>query len=931
MVRAPLHRRAAAGAALTLALSGAIAVGTTIPAADAATVSGLLPPSSGILPGPSPSGDGANDGWGPCVPDPDPDAAGNCQGWSDDKSGTINGTDDAPNVIVGSDFAATGTAAETEGLLVVDGDASFDKGYNVGWAIGSGVIPADRADWLIVGGDATVTPAGSQVQVGTTIAPYRTGDIRVGGTHNFRDAAVASSTQWGQLGAGVDTGNQDPPTQFQNAVYSDTSVLADDHYDDLFGADGTMATYSQQCYAPLSDPGVTTAENQGGTLAVTHGTVAASGGTLTLTGPGTGDLVVFDLPATIGSATSPVSVDVTGIPTTATILLNAAAGGSVAQFVSNITVDGEPNPAPTWRDQILYNYPNATSVRLGGPVQLPGSILMGQPGSTLTVGVAGTNGRIYTPGTLVNDGGAGVGASTGTENHAYQFTGELGCAALVPATFSIQKAITGDGADAVPADTEFTVDWTVTGPSDSPDLNRTGTLTVLADGTPANGPTDLADGDEVTFSEPTLPTVPGIDWGTPSITPNPVRLGGDSTVSAVTVTNTATLQRGGFTIRKVVSDDSDPGASTTTFTGSWTCDAPDAQGDDSGTWSLEDGGTVAFDGFPTGTTCSVSEDRPDDDNGTWSSSVDPAGDFTITEGTSATRVVTVTNTFTSTVGGFQVEKIVQGDAGATVDEFTIDWSCDQPNADGLSSGSVTLRAGDESDPITGFPVGTTCTISEPTVDDATGTWEASISPATVTIGSEDTTQVAAVTVTNTFTAARGGFTIQKEVTGDPGASTTSFDIAWQCSVENVDGDGSGAVHLADGETATIVGFPVGTTCAVTEETPTDDNGTWRTPAVDPGEITVAEGDAATQVVTVTNTFVAPTPTPTPSETTQAPTTAAPSTTTPAPAPTSVVTTPDTGGGGLATTGFDILTVAAIGAFLVALGLAAILIGRRRHG
>ncbi|GMA26079.1 hypothetical protein GCM10025864_38380 [Luteimicrobium album] len=621
MIHATLRRRVAAGAALALVLSGALAVVTVLPTADAATVSGLLPPSSGILPGPSPSGDGANDGWGPCVPTPNPDEAGNCQGWSDDKTGNINGTDDAPNVIVGGDFSVTGTAAETEGLLVVNGDASFDKSYNVGWAIGSGVIPANRSDWLIVGGDATVTPSTSAVQVGTNVSPIRTGDIRVGGAHNFRDAAVPSSTQWGQLGGAVDTANQTTPTQFQNAVYDDAeTVLADDHYDDLFGDDGTMATYSQQCYAPLSDPDVTTAENLGGTLSVTHGTVTLTGSTLTLTGPGSGDLVVFDLPATIGSAGTPATVDVSGIPTAATILLNTAAGGAVAQFVSDITVDDGPNQAPTWRDQVLFNYPNATSVRLGGPVQLPGSILMGQPGSTLTVGVAGTNGRVYTPGNMVNDGGAGAGVGTGTENHAYAFTGRLGCAAIVPGTFSVAKDLTGDGAGSVPDDTAFTVHWAVTGPADSPNLGDDGDLTVLADGTPVDGP-ELAQGDQVTLSEPSFPDVDGIDWGTPTISPNPVTIGGENSVTAVTVTNTATLQRGGFTIRKAVTGDD--GASTTGFDISWQCSAENLDGDDSGTVHLAGGGSETITGFPVGTTCTFTEPAPDDDNGTWASDVDP--------------------------------------------------------------------------------------------------------------------------------------------------------------------------------------------------------------------------------------------------------------------------------------------------------------------
>ncbi|WP_036950334.1 DUF5979 domain-containing protein [Luteimicrobium xylanilyticum] len=1137
-------------------MSGALAVVTVLPTADAAPAD-LLPPASGILPGPAAGGDDPGS-WGPCVPDPD--ATDNCQGWLIPPGQIVTsfpGTDDGPSVVVGGDFTADLGSAETEGLLVVNGDALFNKSYNVGVAGGgTGVVPAHRADMLVVGGDGTVVnpsldpqagggPATVGIGLTTTDGTSRFGDIHVGGTWNFRDPSYteASNPGFGRLGD-IDSANQSPPAvEQQNVIDHDTSVLEDDHYTDLFGADGKMARYSQQCYAELStDTTATTVTNEGGTLTLEHGTVTESGSDVTLTSDGTGQLVEFSLPPTLGARGTPVNLHFVGVADGATVLVNTLSTGTVSQFIGDVywgsgTSDDLKARALTIGNHILWNYPFTTDLTLGGATQFPGSILVGETTSTTSVGFSGTNGRIYTPGDLVHSGAAT--STSGDELHTYPFTGALGCLRAVPGTFSVQKAITGEGASTVPDDTAFTAHWEVTGPSDSPDLGRSGDLTFLADGTPVAGPTDLQEGDEVTISEVTPPDVPGVDWSTPTFSPNPVTIGGENTVQAVTVTNTATLQRGGFTIDKTVAGDSgastttfdigwqcsaenldgddsgtvhltgggsetitgfpvgttctftepapdddhgtwasavdptslvieegdgtsqvvtvmntfthavggftirktvtgDPGASTTTFTGTWTCDAPnadgrssgtwslsdggrlgldgfptgttcsvaedtptddngtwtssidpsgpftitegdasarvvtvtntfthavggfsivktvtgddgastttftgrwtcdaaDAQGDSSGTWSLEDGGTVAFDGFPTGTTCSVTEDRPTDDNGTWSSSIEPEGDFVITEGTSATQVVRVTNTFTSTVGGFQVSKLVRGDDGASVDTFTIDWSCDQPNADGRSSGSVTLHAGDESDPITGFPVGTTCTITEPAVDDPSGTWAATITPATVTIGSEGTSEIAAVTVTNTFTASRGGFTIQKEVTGDPGASTTSFAIDWRCSAANADGDDSGTVRLTDGDTATITGFPVGTTCRVTEDTPSDDNGTWRTPTIDPGEVTIAEDDGTTQVVTVTNTFDAPTPTPTPtptpSGTTPAPTSPAPSTTTPAPAPTSGPTTPSAGGGGLAVTGFDALTIAAVGAFLLALGLAAVLVARRRR-
>src|SRR5690606_11067366 len=101
------------------------------------------------------------------------------------------------------------------------------------------------------------------------------------------------------------------------------------------------------------------------------------------------------------------------------------------------------------------------------------------------------------------------------------------------------KAVQGSGAGAVPGDASFTVAWTAQVPDGVVhDGATTGTVTVLADGTVADGPQDLPVGTVVTFEETVFPEVPGISWGAPVLDPSSVTVG-DGTNTLVTVTNAA--------------------------------------------------------------------------------------------------------------------------------------------------------------------------------------------------------------------------------------------------------------------------------------------------------------------------------------------------------------------------------------------------------
>lgn len=107
------------------------------------------------------------------------------------------------------------------------------------------------------------------------------------------------------------------------------------------------------------------------------------------------------------------------------------------------------------------------------------------------------------------------------------------------APFEIEKVVTGPGASLVPPGTVFTVNYFVNGSTDP-----TGTVRLTADGAEKQV-TGLKHGDTVTFEEVTpLPTVSGVDWGTPVITPNPLTIDAEATATQlVTVTNTANIAR----------------------------------------------------------------------------------------------------------------------------------------------------------------------------------------------------------------------------------------------------------------------------------------------------------------------------------------------------------------------------------------------------
>ncbi|MEV6119938.1 SpaA isopeptide-forming pilin-related protein [Streptomyces sp. NPDC052077] len=350
---------------------------------------GVAPAQAAPLPG----------GLGPCVqgdcPDPFPGI----------NNGPFAGRDNGINIFVGDDFLVRGRAVEAEGRVVVLDDFDMDKDttggaiYNIGIVgVGSRVPPPDGADFLTTGGDITVA-AGQRL-------------IAEGGV--VRYAGTLTGTVDGEL-------VQDP-----NAAQP---------YIPLRG----QLTAASQCYARVDGaprPATGTAVNQGfQTL---------------FTGDGTSAIQVFNVDFDLtGPGGGQQGLAFEDIPANATILVNIVGANRVINTYSG-GLDDATDPINAYRERLLWNFPDATTVDLVGSGQFQGSVLVGQPESMTTVSLPGVNGRFLSSGSLTH-----TSAQTGVEFHAYPFDGDLpDCGEPQPVTGEVRvektDADTGDplaGAD----------------------------------------------------------------------------------------------------------------------------------------------------------------------------------------------------------------------------------------------------------------------------------------------------------------------------------------------------------------------------------------------------------------------------------------------------------------------------------------------------
>ncbi|MFJ1801982.1 choice-of-anchor A family protein [Streptomyces sp. NPDC088180] len=376
------------------------AIRAAVTVATAAAMVGVLAPAAGADPLPG--------GLGPCLGSSCPPS------WNDPNNGPVTNFDSNINVYVGGDFLVREAAAEAEGKVVTLGRFDMDKRdgvsqiYNVGIAgVGSRVPPPDGSDYLTAGGDVTIA-AGERL-------------LAEEGTHSGRVAY-----------AGELTGTVNPTT----APRFDEDAAAP--YTGL----RPQLTEASQCYAYDGD------EHREAT-----GTWVKTGDLMTFTGDGSSAIQIFDVDADLESeAGGNTGFVFNGIPEGATVLVNVyGATRSVATFMGSFPNEG-------LRENLLWNFPDATDLSLTGPAQFEGSVLVGQPTSTTVLSMSGTNGRFYTAGSLTH---TSSGASGGQEIHAYPFDGDL-------PTCSPEPTPTPTPTDPTPTPTEPTPTPTPTDPTPTP-------------------------------------------------------------------------------------------------------------------------------------------------------------------------------------------------------------------------------------------------------------------------------------------------------------------------------------------------------------------------------------------------------------------------------------------------------------------------------
>ena len=380
--------------------------------------------------------------------------------------------------------------------------------------------------------------------------------------------------------------------------------------------------------------------------------------------------------------------------------------------------------------------------------------------------------------------------------------------------FTIAKTVAGDGAALAPASFEFeyscfdhnytgTASGIVTvsaGSSESVTNVPTGTCTVTEKSSDVEN-TQLV----------TKMTVDGRDVGGNVATINVT----DNSAIAVEATNTYTMDRGTFAVKKSVSGTN--AATSKQFIFNYQC-----SDDQSGSLTVPGDGTVvtADKTFPIGTTCTISEDEASAQIDEYSLQLPAPQEITISDKTTPVEVA-FANDYKRLVGGFSITKKVEGDgANLAPASFTFDYTCSDAAGQETASGNLQVQAG-QTEGVEDIPTGT-CEITErdAAVNGAQLTTSLTVDGQPVegskaTINVTDNSAIA-VEATNTYVRDRGAFSVAKKVTGDytPGTGE-SFKVNYVCDDPD---HTSGELDVpADGTPVKVENLPTGTSCIITED------------------------------------------------------------------------------------------------------------------
>ena len=425
--------------------------------------------------------------------------------------------------------------------------------------------------------------------------------------------------------------------------------------------------------------------------------------------------------------------------------------------------------------------------------------------------------------------------------------------------FSVTKKVAGDAGDKAPA--SYTFDYTCTADGKDPIKDTI----VVGKGETKNSD-EIPVGYSCTVKEHVDKGQAGtayLEGYTLDVVASPDVTITKDAVSNIDVTNTYTLNKGTFSVKKVVAGATFTGADNT-FTVQYTCTHNSVALTDeqkAGSLTLTGNGTaVTSPSLPFGTSCTIEETKSSAQRAGYAVATDyTAGQVTVGTATPSPEV-TVTNKYAPLKGGFVISKTVDGDGAALAKDtqFTFDYTCTPLTGAAQVKGTVVVKGG-ENGAVTDVPVGS-CSVSE---RDATING-ASLNTVLTVDGSSDgvnngtavfnvkdgvTVQVAA---TNTYVLDRGSFSVAKKVVGGADSFTKdTFVFDYVCT------DGTQGRLDVPGDGTAVEGprVPTGTECTVTEraQTANRDGYTVTSELSDNGKVTISQKDAVV-AVTATNTY-----------------------------------------------------------------------------
>lgn len=389
-------------------------------------------------------------------------------------------------------------------------------------------------------------------------------------------------------------------------------------------------------------------------------------------------------------------------------------------------------------------------------------------------------------------------------------------------TFQVKKVV----ADPKPADAPASVKLFYQCNADSVDgaikANTDTELTVNADGTLVDG-ANFPVGTECKVTREADADIAGHALKTDGLNTAVTLKEGKVADNIATVTNTYTQKIGTFQMKKLINAPADDAAfvAPKTVKFIYTCNADSVDKTVKAgvaTEVLVPVGDTPVDGseFPVGTQCTVAQESEHAVAGYNSVPEGLTQPVTITEGTVANNIATVTNTYTKQVGSFSVTKVVDADP-TIIDldpdhEYSFNYVCTKDGAE-VAKGELKVN-GDNTVKSPDIPVGASCTVTEDeasargAVDNAVLDVKVS-GPAVIT---ENTTTP--VTVTNKYARATSSFTVKKKVEGLPDPGSKEFSFRYECAYgEDIK---AGDIKVKGNGETTVEGVPAGSECTVME-------------------------------------------------------------------------------------------------------------------